>query len=274
MHKIDAATLVRYQKILAEDPQSQLFAPLAEGLRQHGRLKDAERVVRHGIERHPAYPAGLLVFGKILKDLKRPEDAISVFKSVIQLDPTNLLSYQCLGDLYLENSQPKDALKFYKMVLFLNPQSQKAQRVILKLESLTADEFTEETFKMTPLKVIKPAPAAVPIEKEKTPETNSVPKGLQRMLSLVDAFIVRNDLAKAQYLLSETEVEFGDHPEIQQRRKVLYNRQASQLAKDANELDKITPLMNRESLIRQKKLDLLQATLRVIARVSGSPLAT
>jgi tetratricopeptide (TPR) repeat protein len=272
MQKIDNQTMERYKKILSEDPQSQVFAMLAEGFRQRLQLKEAEKIAKNGVERHPKFPGGILVLGKILRDQKRFDEASSLFQTVIEMDSQNLLAYQSLGDLYLELSRPKEALKYYKMVLFLNPQSAKAQKVVQKLESLTADEYDTDVFEMAPLDSIKPPPTEnlAPMMNQNPPMN----RGLQRMLSLIDAFIVRNDLSRAQHLLSETEVEYGEHIEISQRRKMLYNRKASQLGQEDENLEKISPILGREAAFRKKKLDLLNSLLRVIERLESPDLAT
>jgi tetratricopeptide (TPR) repeat protein len=284
MPKIDAAMMERYRKMLTTDPSSQVFAVLAEALRERGELKEAERMARNGVQRHPKFSSGLLVLGKVLKDQKRYQDAANLFETVIEMDSQNLLAYQNMGDVCLEMAQPKEALKYYKMVLFLNPQSSKAQKVVQKLESLTADEYEEDVFEMAPITQVKaktglglvtpnpPPPQTEPLIKPKAP--GEISRGLQRMLSLIDAFIVRNDLSRAQHLLSETEVEFGEHAEISMRRKMLYNRQASQLNQDDGSLEKIGPIMGREAAIRKKKLDLLQSVLRVIEQTKSPDLAT
>ncbi len=266
MHKIDDNSMERYKKILSQSPDSQAFAPLAEGFRERGNLQEAEKIVKNGIQRHPKFAGGLLVFAKILKDQKKYGEARQHLEKVIQIDSANLLAYQILGDLCLLQNEPKGALKYYKMVLFFNPESTKAQKVIQKLESLTADEYDEEVFSMAPLQTMPAekmslAPVAV------GPQTPAKwPQGLQRMLSLVDAFVVRNDLSKAQFLLTETEVEFGDHPEIQHRRKLLYNRQSSQLSREEDEVESLRPILTRETAIRDRKLAVLKSVLRVIER--------
>jgi tetratricopeptide (TPR) repeat protein len=278
MHKIDAQTMERYKKILENDPNSQVFAILAEAMRQRGQLKEAEKIARYGVQRHPKFSGGFLILGKILSDQKRFDEGFLILQKVVELDSQNLLGYQCLGDICLQTARPKEALKYYKMVLFLNPQSEKAQRVVQKLESLTADEYEADVFEMAPLKSVKPLAAAptAPVAEKNSPDEKqkAAQRGLQRMLSLIDAFIVRNDLAKAQHLLSETEVEFGEHTEISQRRKMLYNRQASRLAQGSEAPEKISPILGREASLRKKKLDLLSAILRVIERTKSPDLAT
>lgn len=266
MQKIDAQTFERYKKILEKDPNSQVFAILAEAMRQRGQLKEAEKLARNGIQRHPRFSAGLLILSKILVDEKNLAEAFAVLQRAIEVDSQNILAFQYLGDICLETARPKEALKYYKMVLFLNPQNLKAQKVVQKLESLTADEYEEEVFQMAPLSTVNTVakPAAVEGSGLRKIDTEAINRGLRRMLSLVDAFIVRNDLPKAQHLLSETETEFGEHPEISQRRKMLYNRQSSRLTEGSDSAEKISPILSREASLRKKKLDMLSAVLRVI----------
>ncbi len=266
MFKIDDSSMERYQKILAQSPDSQAFAPLAEGFRERKNLLEAEKIVKNGVKRHPKFAGGLLVLAKVLKDQKRYSEARQCLEEVVHLDSVNFLAYQLLGELCLLQNEPKGALKYYKMVLFFNPQSAKAQKVVQKLESLTADEYDEELFEMAPLQSM-PSEKLVLAPSVTAPQIpDKWPQGLQRMLSLVDAFVVRNDLTKAQFLLTETEVEFGDHPEIQQRRKLLYNRQSSQLSRENDDIESIHPILTRESAIRDRKLALLKSVLRVIDR--------
>ncbi len=268
MHKIDDPSMERYKKILSQSPESQAFAPLAEGYRERGSLLEAEKIVKNGVKRHPKFAGGILVLAKVLKDQKKYSEARPYLEEVIQLDSANLLAYQILGELCLLQNEPKGALKYFKMVLFFNPQSTKALKVIQKLESLTADEYDEEVFAMAPLQSMpqeKKSLASI-VSAAAVPAPEKGPQGLQRMLSLVDAFVVRNDLTKAQFLLTETEVEFGDHPEIHHRRKLLYNRQSSQLSREGDEIESLRPILTRETAIRDRKLALLKSVLRVIER--------
>jgi hypothetical protein len=85
------------------------------------------------------------------------------------------------------------------------------------------------------------------------------------MLSLIDAFIVRNDLNKAKMLLSDTQTEFGDHPEILQRMRLLHSRSGSMMAASyENQATPLKPLVSREKAIQQRKLETLEMMLRNI----------
>lgn len=263
--KIDASTIEKYQLILEKDPNSQVFAPLAEAYREMGMLQEAHRVVTAGVQRHPQFVGGLVTYGKVMRDLGEFKNALEHLKRAVSLSPENILAHQLLAEVQLASKNPKEALKAFKMVLFLNPNSQSAKKAVQKLESLTADEYDEEVFSMSKLPDVhldsppetvsktEPTLIAPPLE-PKTPN-----KAMERMLSLIDAFIVRNDLEKAHALLKDTRIEFGDHPEIQRRMKTLQVRY-----NDTDEAIPLRPLQPRDKLIRERKLEVLNMMLRKI----------
>lgn len=230
MSKVDIGTIEKFQIALQKDPNSQVFATLAEAYREMQMLKEAEAVVRNGMWRHPNFVGGLVTFAKIMRDLGKFQEALPPLKKAAQLSPDNILAHQLMAEVFLANKQPKEALKAYKMVLFLNPNSKIAHNAVSKLESLTADDYDDEVFEMSKLQNVQIdrfTKSATKPENENTAKSaasEASPRALERMLSLIDAFIVRNDLEKAHLLLKDTLIEFGDHPEIQRRMKSLQIR--------------------------------------------------
>ncbi len=263
--KIDASTVEKYQLMLEKDPNSQVFAPLAEAYREMGMLNEALKVVTAGVQRHPQFVGGLVTYARILRDVGELDQALGALKKATSMSAENLLAHQLLAEIHLAKKNPKEALKSFKMVLFLNPQSKTAQKAVQKLESLTADEYDEEVFAMTKLPQVDLSSVAgdpAPTESAKTsappaPSQNS--RALERMLSLIDAFIVRNDLEKAHALLKDTRVEFGDNPEIQRRLKSLQIRY-----NDSDEPTPLKPIASRQQQVREKQLEALQLMLRKI----------
>lgn len=267
MPKIEASAIEKYQTILAKDPSSQVFAPLAEAYREMGMMKEAVQVVTAGVQRHPQFVGGLVTYAKILRDTGKIAQALHALQKATALAPENILAHQLMAEVQLANKNPKEALKSFKMVLFLNPQSKSAQKAVQKLESLTADEYDEEVFAMAKLPQVnldeppvieRPSAPAIPepLYRQAPPPKN---KAMERMLSLIDAFIVRNDLEKAHALLKDTRVEFGDHPEIERRMKTLQVRY-----NEPEEPMPLKPLRTREELVRERKLETLEMMLRKI----------
>jgi tetratricopeptide (TPR) repeat protein len=280
--KIDAATVEKYQKILEKDPNSQVFAPLAEAYREMGMLPEAQKTVTLGVQRHPQFVAGLVTFARIYRDAQEPAKALEALKTATSLAADNILAHQLMAEIYLSNKKPKEALRAFKMVLFLNPNSQLAQKAVQKLESLTADEYDEDVFSMTRLPelhadsvVSEPEEeidfAAEALRKQEAkselivkPMPTSRQKAMERMLSLIDAFIVRNDLEKAHALLKDTRLEFGENAEIQRRMKTLQVRY-----NDSDDATPLRPLQPRVQIIRERKIEVLQMMLRKIDTYRG-----
>lgn len=268
MPKIEASTIEKYQSLLEKDPNSQVFAPLAEAYREMGMLQEARKTVTAGVQRHPQFVGGLVTYAKVMRDLGELAKALETLKKATSLSSENILAHQLMAEVHLAQKNPKEALKSFKMVLFLNPNSKSAQKAVQKLESLTADEYDEDVFAMTKLPEVnlESSPAATGREPDFgieevviRPAPITTNKALERMLSLIDAFIVRNDLEKAHALLKDTRVEFGDHPEIQRRMKTLQVRY-----NDTDEAIPLKPIQPREQLIRERKLEVLEMMLRKI----------
>lgn len=294
MAKIDSTTVEKYQNILAKDPNSQVFAPLADAYLEMGMLQEAESLARSGIKRHPNLAGGFVVLGKIYRAKSDSEQAIECLRKAVALAPTNILAHQTLGEIFFDEREAKEALKCFKMVLFLNPNAERARKIVQKLESVSADEFSDEAFQMTPLKSLQenksnsesasgskrnPAygrqtsndSAGMELNASATTEANagSVDKAMQRVLSLVDALIVRNELGKAQFMLQDCFKEFGDHPELLTRSRALLIRanpglEESEMAEQATE---IRPLASRDRQARDRKLEVLHLLLRKIEEV-------
>ena len=62
---ISADVIEKYQTIMRHNPASQVFAPLADAYLERGLTLQAEDLAKTGTERHPLFPAGFLVLGKI-----------------------------------------------------------------------------------------------------------------------------------------------------------------------------------------------------------------
>lgn len=277
MAKMDSESMQRYETLMKKDPYSKAFAPLADAYFENQQIDRAESLVRDGLRKHPEFPAGLVVYAKVLKARGQLQASLELLRKATRLSSDHILAHQLLADVLLELKKPQEALKAYKMVLFLNPKAPKALQMVQKLESLSALDFEEETFALTKLAPVTSLSKAQPLsEGETANETtkSSDMKGLQRMLSLIDAFIIRNDLVKASELLEESQREFGAHSEITRRLAVIRSRGLSShlASQNAGDPSPLRPLASREKMIVQKKLETLRMLLRKIRTLSENEL--
>ncbi|MEZ0393056.1 MAG: tetratricopeptide repeat protein [Pseudobdellovibrionaceae bacterium] len=257
MAKIPAKAIEEYHRILQKDPNSKIFAPLAEALRESGDFPQAETVAANGIRRHPEYVGGYVALGRLLLDQGRFREALPILQKACELDAENLLALHLLGTLYLQTSQPKEALKAFKRVLFLNPQSEKARNAVQKLESLSADEYEEDLFEYSgPKNKAEKAPQA---KENPTPAAPALSANeLERKLSFVDALIVRNNLEKARSALMELNAKTPGHPEINKRFELLEEHSPEEEAMP------LQPLLSREKVVFDRKKRLLENLLQRI----------
>lgn len=78
--------ITKCERILEDNPQSQIFAALADVLRKKGELDQAFRVCRQGLRMHPDYGPGRLVMAKINFDRKMYDWAEKELETAIDLD--------------------------------------------------------------------------------------------------------------------------------------------------------------------------------------------
>ena len=265
MSAVSTEFITKYQKVLDEDPESKVFAPLAEAYRKIGQLDQAYKTAVSGLEHHPHFASGRVAMGKIHIDRGNWQEAQEELKKAAELSPDNLLAHQLLAQVCLNLKQPKKALAAYKMVLFLSPEHAEAKKVIKKLESLTADEYESEAFEFVDLHTpTEPSEKIAPSSAQKN-------RLLERALSLADAHTIRGDIAKAQKVLEETHKDIGAHPELTKRLSRIADR--NQLPKEASGEEVIRPISRRRLALeeRQKKLEIL---LKKVIQAKETPLRT
>ena len=204
-----------------------------------------------GVEKHPNFASGRVAFAKVLIEKKMFEDAVRQLQAAVDFSPENILAHLLLGECFLQLKQMKEALKSFKMVLFLNPNDTRAFQNVKKLESLTADEYGEEVFKIRQLDGAHDE-ETVFVKKEittsRTLNLDSLTQNriLERNLSLVDAYIVRNDVESALKTLDRARDQIGGHPELEKRKKLLVTRQLANVA--------VVPTAIPEPLRRDEKI--------------------
>src|SRR2546427_7050469 len=96
------------------EPSSRAFLPLAEEYRRLGRLAEAERVCREGLQRYPHYHSARVLLGRALLELDRPEEAGAEFRAVLEVEPQNLLAGRLLAGIYRNQGRWSEALETFR----------------------------------------------------------------------------------------------------------------------------------------------------------------
>ncbi len=202
-----SAFVERYQEIYEKDPNSKVFAPLAEAYRRMGLLDEAIELAEAGVAKHPHFSSGRVALGKVYAQKDRHLDAIVHLKAAVDISPENILAHQILAESYFKLGKLHDAMQSYKMVLFLNPNDEKIAELVQKLEKdvffAESDSDAQEEFSMQKLQSFK-KPNEPIISEQLFPR-----ESLDRELALLDVRFERGQWKEAREQLS---LLFRAHP--------------------------------------------------------------
>jgi tetratricopeptide (TPR) repeat protein len=90
-----------YLQIVAKDPSSTAFVPLAEAYRQIGLLDDALEAARLGTKRLPHFSPGFSTMGRILGQMGRIDEAMSAYARALSIDRQSQSALVGLARLHL-----------------------------------------------------------------------------------------------------------------------------------------------------------------------------
>ncbi|MFW6085493.1 MAG: tetratricopeptide repeat protein, partial [Gemmatimonadota bacterium] len=89
----------RFAEHFRRNPDSLVFARLADAFRKAGDPERALEILRDGIRRHPDYASAHIVRARALEDLERPSEAEASLRRVLELDAQNLVAMRGLAEL-------------------------------------------------------------------------------------------------------------------------------------------------------------------------------
>lgn len=110
-----------FSRRLSQDPHARVFAPLADLLRQSGRLEDALELLDEGLGRHPDYVSALVIKGRTLMDSGRVEDARHVLGRVLELDAENFVVLRLMTEEARSRQAWTEAIPLLEKLVVLDP---------------------------------------------------------------------------------------------------------------------------------------------------------
>lgn len=272
MPKKDLSTkkIESLQAELEQNPRSLSFPQLADLYLEKEMVDEAYDILQKGLHFHPNSVSGILILTRILKTRNHFPEAEALLGKAVRLAPQNWQAYLMRADLYVRTGKHKQALADFKKVLMFNQTHPVARKAVAKLEMLTADDDidADKDFSAQSLNQMAETP------EPSTPEPSTAPFGqispkLERILSLIDAFSMRQDYAKALKLLYECKSEFGTHSEIESRLLKLSQFETAEKIRPKVE-SKISE--SKKALIIEKKQKALDLLLRRIIAMQNERL--
>ncbi len=125
----------RYYEKWKKDPQSRIFAQLADAYRKSGMLDEAIEICTEGLKVHPSYGSARMVLARAYQEKGKDFEAERELMEIIKNDPNNLLANRLLGDLLYKGGRVQLALERYQRVLKLTPLDREIKEILEKMEA-------------------------------------------------------------------------------------------------------------------------------------------
>ncbi len=124
----------RFEEQFRQNPDSLVFARLADAYRKVGDTARALELLDAGIVRHADYPSAHIVRARVLTDLGRVADAVMSFQKVLDLDGQNLVALRGLADISLSRGDAVEARHWFELLTQVDPLNQEAIERLRALE--------------------------------------------------------------------------------------------------------------------------------------------
>ena len=132
------------QRILDSDPNSQIFAALAEAYRRQGDLEKAFRICQSGLKIHPSYGSAHVVMAKINLDRRMYDWAEVEARKAAELDGWTRATELLLAEIHIYKGDYEGAVKLLKQLTKGDPDSVQIQRLLHIAEQLPRPGESQE----------------------------------------------------------------------------------------------------------------------------------
>jgi tetratricopeptide (TPR) repeat protein len=126
----------RFEEQFRRQPESLVFARLADAYRKSGDSMRALEVLEEGIQRHPDYLSAHIVRARTLRDLSRTDEARSAFEKVIEIDAENLVAIRGLAAVARDSGDQESEVFWLERLEAADPQSEESSARLDQLRSL------------------------------------------------------------------------------------------------------------------------------------------
>ncbi len=118
------------QKILEVDPNSQIFAALAEAYRKKGELDKAFRICQNGLKIHPSYGSAHVVMAKINLDRGLYDWAEVEARKAAEVDGMTRTNELLLAEIYIYKGDFNRAIAMLKKLSLADPNSSQITKLL------------------------------------------------------------------------------------------------------------------------------------------------
>ena len=118
------------ERILVQDPNSQIFAALADSHRKKGEFERAFRICQNGLKVHPSYGAAHVIMSKINLDRGLYDWAEIEAKRAAELDGRTRTIEMLLSEIYIYKGEFASAIKLLKRLHESDPNNAQIKKLL------------------------------------------------------------------------------------------------------------------------------------------------
>jgi len=122
--------IVKCERILQSDPNSQIFAALAEAYRKQGELEKAFHVCQNGLRVHPSYGSAHVVMAKINMDRGLYDWAETEISKAIELEGTSRAVELLLAEIHIYRGEFNAAVKLLRKLHQADPGNDQIRKLL------------------------------------------------------------------------------------------------------------------------------------------------
>ena len=129
----------RFEEQYRRQPESLVFARLADAYRKAGHPEKALAILEEGLIRHPDYPSGHIVRARALRDMGKMAETLESFRRVLELDGANLVAIRELAGLADERGDTGEARHWYERLGQIDPSDLEVRQRLRDLDAAAAE---------------------------------------------------------------------------------------------------------------------------------------
>lgn len=158
----NAAEIDRLALMLAREPGSKAFIPLAEEYGKAGMWQEAAVVLEDGLRAYPNFIIAMVALGRTYEQLNQPVKAKAILEEAVKLSPENLRAHRTLARIYVAEGAKEAAVRSCRVILAVNPNDEEALSLQAALQAAHAGSSVQAA---APVAVERPhaGAAAVPV---------------------------------------------------------------------------------------------------------------
>jgi len=177
--------IAKCNKILDENPSSQIFAALAEAYRKQGDLDKAFRVCQNGLKVHPNYGSAHLVMAKINLDKGMYDWAETEVQKAAEIDGPTRATELLLSEIYINKGEFNKAFRMLEALHQGDPSNEQIQKLLDIARKIPLDQNAGSSVPVKP-PVEEPEPVGQTPRAAQSQETKEPEEGPSPSLPNLD----------------------------------------------------------------------------------------